>query len=76
MGRAGPIDQGKIGNGREAHELNQRVPTLWKSIGELAIDDLDVVVSDGFGDTNVAGMNFLDLFDSWNVKGDVMTLKP
>lgn len=46
------------------------------SIGELAIDDLDVVVSDGFGDTNVAGMNFLDLFDSWNVKGDVMTLKP
>ncbi|MBK9431711.1 MAG: TIGR02281 family clan AA aspartic protease [Sphingomonadales bacterium] len=46
------------------------------SIRELAIDDLDVVVSDGFGDTNVAGMNFLDLFDSWNVKGDVMTLKP
>jgi aspartyl protease family protein len=46
------------------------------SIGDFAIDDLDVVVSDGFGDTNVAGMNFLDLFDSWNVKGDVMTLKP
>jgi aspartyl protease family protein len=46
------------------------------TVGELSIDDHDVVVSDGFGDTNVVGMNFLDSFDSWNVTGDVMVLKP
>jgi aspartyl protease family protein len=46
------------------------------TVGALSIDDHDVVVSDGFGDTNVAGMNFLNTFESWNVTGDVMTLTP
>jgi aspartyl protease family protein len=46
------------------------------TVGGLSIVDHDVVVSDGFGDTNVAGMNFLNTFESWNVTGDVMTLKP
>lgn len=46
------------------------------TIGDFAIDDHNVVVADGFGDTNVAGMNFLSSFDSWSVTGDVMTLKP
>jgi aspartyl protease family protein len=45
------------------------------AVGDFVIDDHDVVVSDGFGDINVVGMNFLDTFDSWNVAGEVMTLK-
>lgn len=45
-------------------------------IGDLQIDDLDVVVGDNFGDVNVVGMNFLDSFSSWKVEGDVMVLAP
>ena len=45
------------------------------TVGDLELKDHDVVVSDGFGDTNVVGMNFLDGFESWNVTGDVMTLR-
>lgn len=46
------------------------------TVGGMALDDHRVVVADVFGDTNVAGMNFLSSFDSWSVTGDVMTLKP
>ncbi len=46
------------------------------TVGDFTIEQHDVVVADGFGDTNVVGMNFLDDFESWNVTGDVMTLKP
>ena len=46
------------------------------TVGDFAIEQHDVVVADGFGDTNVVGMNFLDDFESWNVTGDVMTLTP
>lgn len=45
-------------------------------VGGVHLEDHFVVVSDGFGDTNVAGMNFLDVLASWNVTGDVMTLRP
>lgn len=45
-------------------------------VGELQIDDHHVVIADNFGDTNVVGMNFLDSFASWSVKGDVMELRP
>lgn len=45
-------------------------------IGELQINDHSVVIAENFGDTNVVGMNFLDSFDSWTVKGDIMELKP
>jgi aspartyl protease family protein len=46
------------------------------SVGDIIVEDHDVVVSDGFGEINVVGMNFLDSFKSWNVSGDVMTLRP
>lgn len=46
------------------------------TVGDFAIEQHAVVVADGFGDTNVVGMNFLDDFESWNVTGNVMTLKP
>jgi len=45
-------------------------------IGDLQIDDHQVVIAENFGDTNVVGMNFLDRFSSWTVKGDVMELRP
>jgi aspartyl protease family protein len=46
------------------------------SVGELQIDNHEVVVGDNFGEVNVVGMNFLDSFSSWRVKGDVMELVP
>ena len=46
------------------------------TVGDFLLEQHDVVVADGFGETNVVGMNFLDDFESWNVTGDVMTLKP
>lgn len=46
------------------------------TVGDLMLEDHEVVVSEAFGDTNVVGMNFLDGFHSWNVTGDVMTLRP
>jgi aspartyl protease family protein len=45
-------------------------------IGEFQIKDHEVVVGDNFGGVNVVGMNFLDGFSSWRVKGDVMELDP
>jgi aspartyl protease family protein len=46
------------------------------AVGDVTVEDLNVVVSDGFGEINVVGMNFLDNFESWNVSGDVMLLNP
>jgi aspartyl protease family protein len=46
------------------------------SVGELQIENHEVVVGDNFGEVNVVGMNFLDSFSSWRVKGDVMELVP
>jgi aspartyl protease family protein len=51
-----------------------QVTTL--TIGNFTLDQHEVVVSDSFGEPNVAGMNFLDGFKSWSVTGDVMTLTP
>ncbi len=45
-------------------------------VGDLEIDNHDVVVGHSFGAVNVVGMNFLDSFSSWRVKGDVMELVP
>lgn len=45
-------------------------------IGDLQIEDHEVVIAENFGDVNVVGMNFLDSFASWKVEGDVMTLTP
>lgn len=69
-GRAMPLEtangivEAKTGNVREFR------------IGDLQIDDHDVVIADNFGDVNVVGMNFLDSFASWRVEGNVMTLTP
>lgn len=45
-------------------------------VGDLQVDDHQVVIAENFGDTNVVGMNFLDSFSSWTVKGDIMELRP
>lgn len=45
-------------------------------VGDHEIADHTVVIANNFGDTNVVGMNFLKSFSSWNVEGDVMTLRP
>jgi aspartyl protease family protein len=46
------------------------------SVGQFQIDNHEVVVGDNFGDVNVVGMNFLNRFSNWRVKGDVMELEP
>jgi aspartyl protease family protein len=51
-----------------------KVPAL--TVGDFKVTQHDVVVSDGFGETNVVGMNFLDEFAKWYVEGDIMTLEP
>ena len=45
-------------------------------IGPHVIANHRVVVSENFGDTNVLGMNFLDVMQSWKVEGNVMVLQP
>ncbi len=45
-------------------------------IGDLALRDHNVLVSQSFGDTNVLGMNFLDSLKSWKVEGNIMILEP
>ncbi len=42
----------------------------------IQMDDLPITVSDNLGETSLLGMNFLNRLDTWNVQGDVMTLKP
>jgi aspartyl protease family protein len=51
-----------------------RVETL--KVGEIVRDDMAVHVSDGFGDTNVLGMNFLSSLSGWGVEGTRLVLKP
>jgi aspartyl protease family protein len=69
------------GNSIEMNTANGRIAVKTGTakslrIGDLQLDDHDVVVAENFGDTNVVGMNFLDSFASWRVKGDVMLLTP
>lgn len=57
--------------------INVRTGTVRSfSVGELQIENHNVVVGDNFGEVNVVGMNFLDSFTSWRAKGDVMELTP
>lgn len=44
--------------------------------GPHSIENLPVVVSENFGETNVLGMNFLDTMKSWKVEGNKMVLQP
>lgn len=45
-------------------------------VGSLAMRDHDVLISDGLGDTNLLGMNFLSELESWRVEGSSMILMP
>lgn len=54
--------------------LNGTVRTL--RIGGISASDLPVVVADGFGDTDVIGMNFLSRLAAWRVEGEWLILEP
>lgn len=45
-------------------------------VGPIKMDDLPVVVSPAFGNTNVLGMNFLSRLKSWRVESGEMVLEP
>jgi len=45
-------------------------------VGNITVDDHDVLVSDNLGDVNLLGMNFLDGLSSYSVTGNEMTLQP
>jgi aspartyl protease family protein len=45
-------------------------------VGPIERSDLAVHVSDGFGDTNVLGMNFLSSLSGWGVEKRWLVLKP
>ncbi|MEG3086311.1 retropepsin-like aspartic protease family protein [Sphingomonas sp. PB4P5] len=45
-------------------------------IGGIHAEDIGVVVSPAFGDTDVLGMNFLSRLKSWRVEGNVLVLEP
>ena len=45
-------------------------------LGSLKINNLNAIVSDRFGDTDVIGMNFLSRLGSWRVEGGTLILEP
>jgi aspartyl protease family protein len=49
------------------------VPRL--SVGPIQMNDLGVVVSESFGDTNILGMNFLSQLKRWRVENGEMLLE-
>ena len=54
----------------------QRANVQRVSVGSLDTEDLGVVVSPNFGDTDVLGMNFLSRLGSWRVEGRTLILEP
>lgn len=46
------------------------------NVGPIERRDLAVHISDGFGDTNVLGMNFLSSLSAWGVENRWLILKP
>jgi aspartyl protease family protein len=44
-------------------------------VGNIERSDLAVHISDGFGETNVIGMNFLSSLRSWSVEGRTLILR-
>lgn len=54
----------------------ERITIPQMAVEHIIVDELTVVTSPKFGDTNVLGMNFLDQLQSWTVSGDKMTLLP
>jgi aspartyl protease family protein len=45
-------------------------------VGHIVREDLAVHISDGFGETNVLGMNFLSSLSGWGVEKNRLILKP
>ena len=45
-------------------------------VGSIVREGLAVHISDGFGETNVLGMNFLSSLSGWGVEGDWLILRP
>jgi aspartyl protease family protein len=45
-------------------------------VGSIVREDLAVHISDGFGETNVLGMNFLSSLSGWGVEGGWLILRP
>ncbi|RYY24057.1 MAG: TIGR02281 family clan AA aspartic protease [Sphingomonadales bacterium] len=45
-------------------------------IGPLKAKDVDVVISEAFGEMDVLGMNFLSTLKSWRVQGNELILEP
>ncbi len=46
------------------------------AVGDIRREDLAVHISDGFGETNVLGMNFLSTLSGWSVRGGWLILEP
>ncbi len=46
------------------------------SVGHIVREDLAVHISEGFGETNVLGMNFLSSLSGWGVERNRLILKP
>ena len=44
-------------------------------VGEIERSDVAVHISDGFGETNVIGMNFLSTLRGWSVEGRTLVLR-
>ena len=45
-------------------------------VGHIVREDVGVHISEGFGDTNVLGMNFLSSLSGWGVERNRLILKP
>lgn len=45
-------------------------------LGNIALEDHKITVSQNMSETSLLGMNFLDTLKSWKVTGDIMTLEP
>lgn len=45
-------------------------------VGTIERRDVDVHISEAFGDMNVIGMNFLSSLSSWSVEGRILVLRP
>jgi aspartyl protease family protein len=45
-------------------------------VGSISRENVTVHISDGFGETNVLGMNFLSSLNGWGVRRGWLILEP